>query len=589
YLYVNRALEAAIGLPREALIGKTHEELGLPAAQCAWWSQALGEVFRTGQAARWESGLPGFAAPRCFETCVLPHRASDGLVESLLTTSRDLTECQEGKERLRQLSDELAQRNAEQAGWKQVVEGIADEVWLSDAQGRMSLVNVPEVRHIGLEQFKDRLVEQVLEEIEILHPDGQLRLPEQSPLLRSLRGEIVRGQEIMRHRASGRTRWRQFSSAPIRDAAGAITGSVAIAWDITEHKQMEAALREAHDQLEARVLERTAQLQASHEALAESEERYRRLFQAVSDAVVVLDLETGAVVEVNDAALRQFGYSGEEFLRLKGSDLTAEPEESAAAFQGVLAGKLDRIPLRQYRRKDGTTFPVEISGSVFSVKGRQMLCSLIHDLSERRQLEQELLRISEREQQRIACDLHDGLGQQLVAIAFSANALHDRLAARQQPEAKAAEQISELLDGAITDARRLFRGLQPVRPDVEGLRQALEELSLTASNLLKMNCRFQCVEPVLLADNGVATHLFRIAQEAVTNAHKHGRAGQVLITLRQEHDRITLRVEDNGKGLPEEPVIHQGMGLRIMKHRAGIIGGSLHVGRAGTRGVLVSC
>lgn len=354
-----------------------------------------------------------------------------------------------------------------------MVEGIADEVWLCDAQGRMSLVNHPEVPHIGLEQFTDKFVEQILEEIEICYPDGRPRPKEQSPLLRSLRGEVVRGQEIMRHRASGRTRWRQFSSAPIRNAAGTIVGAVAIAWDITEHKRLEEALCEARDQLELRVRERTAELEASHAALAE--------------------------------------------------------------------------------------------------------------------LEQELLGISEREQQRIACDLHDGLGQQLVAIAFGANALERSLSARGRPEATEARQMCEQLDRAITDARRLSRGLQPVRQDEAGLMDALEELALTTSSVFKTCCRFQCPQPVWLADNRVATHLFRIAQEAVTNANKHGHASRVLISLRQQRDYLCLRVRDNGQGLPVKLAAPQGMGLRIMQHRADLIGAALQVEPAVKRGTLVTC
>jgi PAS domain S-box-containing protein len=131
----------------------------------------------------------------------------------------------------------------ERAQWQAVVQGIADEVWVCDTQGRMSVVNLPEVTLMGLEEFKHNSVEQVLQKVEILNPDGQPRPPEQSPLLRSLRGEIVRGEEIMRHRLTGRMRWRQFSSAPTRDAAGNITGAVAIVRDITEHKRLQEELQ----------------------------------------------------------------------------------------------------------------------------------------------------------------------------------------------------------------------------------------------------------------------------------------------------------------------------------------------------------
>jgi two-component system CheB/CheR fusion protein len=131
------------------------------------------------------------------------------------------------------------------ARWQGVVEGMAEEVWMCDAQGKISLLNVGTVTAMRLEQFKGKTVDQVLKELEILNPDGQPRPAEQAPLLRSLRGEVVRGEEIMRHRRTGITRWRHFSSAPLRDAAGHITGAVAVVRDVTENKQTEMDLKVA--------------------------------------------------------------------------------------------------------------------------------------------------------------------------------------------------------------------------------------------------------------------------------------------------------------------------------------------------------
>ncbi|MHB1000040.1 MAG: PAS domain S-box protein [Armatimonadota bacterium] len=162
-------------------------------------------------------------------------------------TVQDVTERKEAEERIRQINQDLKLRNAELTAererWQGVVEGMADEVWIADTQGKMALINLPAVTQMGLEAFKDKTVYEVLEEVDILNPDGQLRPPQEAPLLRSLRGEIVRGEEMMRHRRTGKVRWRQFSSAPTRDAAGKITGAVAIVRDVTEQKETEQALR----------------------------------------------------------------------------------------------------------------------------------------------------------------------------------------------------------------------------------------------------------------------------------------------------------------------------------------------------------
>ena len=152
----------------------------------------------------------------------------------------------EAESRINDLNLELEKRNAdldaERAYWRAAIEGIADEVWISDEHGRISLVNLPAVTEMGLEDFKDKMVEEILEDVEIQNQDGKPRPPGDAPLLRSLRGEIVRGEEIMLHRLMGKRRYRQFSSAPMRDAAGAITGAVAIVRDITDHKQAEKTL-----------------------------------------------------------------------------------------------------------------------------------------------------------------------------------------------------------------------------------------------------------------------------------------------------------------------------------------------------------
>ena len=166
---------------------------------------------------------------------------------SMAGVNVDITRRKQAEARAQELNQALTQRNAEleaeRARWQGVVEGIADEVWVCDARGKISLLNLPAATHMGLEEFKGKTYAEVLEEVDILYADGRERPAEQAPLLRSLRGEIVRGEEMMRHRASGKTRHRQFSCAPLRDGTGAITGSVAIVRDITDAKQAEQQLQ----------------------------------------------------------------------------------------------------------------------------------------------------------------------------------------------------------------------------------------------------------------------------------------------------------------------------------------------------------
>ena len=238
-------------------------------------------------------------------------------------------------------------------------------------------------------------------------------------------------------------------------------------------------------------------------------------------------------------------------------------------------------PVRWIRER---AFPVrDGAGKVVRVVG------IAEDITERRRLEREIIEVSDREQARIGQDLHDSLCQKLVSLAFDTNSMAERLATRSAPETEAAGQMTVLLDDLITEARAVARGLFPVQLESDGLASALEHLAAMVSSRSKVECRVECAAPVPLRDNAVATHLYRIAQEAVTNAVKHSRASQILIFLRTREGRIELCVTDNGVGIPASPAPTGGMGLYTMDYRARTIGGTLSVERGPNGGTVVSC
>jgi signal transduction histidine kinase len=201
------------------------------------------------------------------------------------------------------------------------------------------------------------------------------------------------------------------------------------------------------------------------------------------------------------------------------------------------------------------------------------------DLRARRRLEQEVLESSEQERQRIARDLHDDLGQQLTGIAIMTRALATRLAARALPEAGEARELGELVQGAIAQSVALARGLDPLTEFGTELSTALEGLARDGARKFRIRCQFRSSGEVPALDGAAAAHLYRIAQEAMTNAVKHGPAGQVDIDLRCDGGAIELVVADDGKGTPDPERFEPGRGLRIMEYRARSIGGSLAVER----------
>jgi signal transduction histidine kinase len=215
--------------------------------------------------------------------------------------------------------------------------------------------------------------------------------------------------------------------------------------------------------------------------------------------------------------------------------------------------------------------------------------ALAHETAERERLEQEMLEISEREQRRIGQDLHDGLCQHLTGTALASHVLAEKLNAQGRSETEAAHRIVDLVEEAISLARGMAKGLHPVELRADGLMQALEEFATTTTELFGVACRFECPSPVLIHSPATATHLYRIAQEAVSNAIKHGQAKSIVVVLEETEEGIRLGVSDDGRGLDEAAANAKGMGLRIMADRAKMIGGRFKVDTHRPRGVELSC
>jgi PAS domain S-box-containing protein len=208
----------------------------------------------------------------------------------------------------------------------------------------------------------------------------------------------------------------------------------------------------------------------------------------------------------------------------------------------------------------------------------------------RAKLEHQLLLASEREQRRIGQDLHDGLGQRLVAIRFLTASMGKRLG-QEHDDSSLSEvaQIHDELGQAIEELRAVARGLHPVRHEPEGLMSALAELSQTTERVFNVACLFQCPEPVLVRDFVAASHLYRIAQEAVGNAVKHAYANQVVIHLERGGPSLRLEVRDDGRGLPAVAQQAPGLGLSSMRYRAELIGATFSVGSVRNGGTVVAC
>lgn len=220
------------------------------------------------------------------------------------------------------------------------------------------------------------------------------------------------------------------------------------------------------------------------------------------------------------------------------------------------------------------------------VPGRPLVQAAARDVTAQRRLEKEIVEISDHEKDRLGRDLHDGLCQNLAGIAALSTTLGRQLAALNAPAAAAATEIAQLLNQAVAQARDLARGLNPVELDGIGLIGALDTLVRNIEAMFLISCTFCCKHRTFRLPAEIETHLYRITQEAVQNAVKHGRATRITVTLRLENGQGTLAIRDNGVGIPASS--GPGNGMHTMNYRARLIGASLWL-QALRRGTRVVC
>jgi PAS domain S-box-containing protein len=334
-------------------------------------------------------------------------------------------------------------------------------------------------------------------------------------------------------------------------------------------------------------------LKHTERALQQERNFVAGILDTVGTLVTVLDQE-GRIVRFNRACELTTGYAFDEVRGRSIWEFFQQPEEalrSRAVLAQLSADLLPQDYQSHWMTRHGTTRLIAWSNSLLPDNdGRpHYIIATGIDITEREQLERALLNITAREQHRIGQDLHDGLGQHLTGIAFMAKVHEEKLARTNAADAADAAKIVRLVNEAVHKTRELARGLFPVMSDAQGLMAALQFWAHEVEDIFGVACSFECESPVLVHDNGAATHLYRIAQEAVNNAIKHGQARNVLVRLTAENGYGTLLIADDGAGIPDEWANSPGIGLHIMSYRSSTIGGRLQVKRNAMQGTSVSC
>jgi PAS domain S-box-containing protein len=344
-------------------------------------------------------------------------------------------------------------------------------------------------------------------------------------------------------------------------------------------------------------LAETAESKVNPEApLLNMEAKYRALVEQIPAVVFMAYLDKGiGEAYVSPQIETVLGFSQREWLedpvrwyqQIHPDDKMRWSVEAAEMF---LSGK----PLRSAYRvmaRDGRVLWFQCEAKMIRREdGRPWFIHGVgFDITERKGLEEAILEISAREQRRIGQDLHDGLGQHLTGIAFMSKVLEEKLSDKSLPEALEAAQIVKMLNQAIDNTRQLARGLHPVTAEPLGLMSALQKCASEVEGLFHIGCSFLCEKPLPLHDVNLATHLYRIAQEAVNNAIRHGKSRNIVIGLSGKNGAGVLTVQDDGDGFPKKQANQPGVGLSIMNYRADMVGGSLKVQPNEGRGITVTC
>lgn len=394
----------------------------------------------------------------------------------------------------------------------------------------------------------------------------RLRAGFRAGFLAALRGRVV---TVRTFSAGPDATWWENTMGPLR-RNGRIVAVIGMAQRITERVRLEQAEND----------------------LKRLRERFENVFNHSSDGMSVTTMD-GRFLSVNPAYCRITGYSRRELVnRKRFLDITA-PEHRATDRGRMRQMTRTGEPMvfeKAYIRKDGSRVPVLIT--VFPLKDADGKIAgfgtIVRDITERRQAQQQIDEAASREQSRLGRDLHDGIGQYLTGISLLARSLQSRLAGLGlSGESREAGRITVAANAAVTQTRALAQGLIPTELS-GGLKGALAALAENSRALFGVSVSVACPDRLAVKDQKAALNLYRIAQEAVHNACRHGKAERVSIRVSTgAKGAVTLRVADDGAGLPSR--LRPGLGLRTMSHRAQLLGGTIEVSPRARRGAVVVC
>jgi len=471
-----------------------------------------------------------------------PVRDEQGNVSRILRVAEDIT------------VRKLAEINLTMLG--HAIESTSEMIWITDAQDRFVFANRAFLRN---HDYAETDIFGKTPEI-LFSPRNPPKLMQE--ILKQTPLDSWHG-EVLARRKDGKEFPIYLSVSLIRDENGRSFGLMGISKDVSERKRVQSWLREL-----ASIVENS------------------------DDAIISATLD-GTIVSWNKAAERIYGYPALEAIGSSVSILIppSHENESSVIFGRIRRGEWTNNLETWRRKKDGSLIDVSLTLSpVRDHLGQITGVSVVaRDITLRKSLEKKLLEISADERRRLGHDLHDGLGQFLLGIALKAKLLEETLTKGKFTEASRAREVVELVNTAITQTRNLAHSFDPIYVEANGLVAALRKLAVQTRELFQVECAFVCIQEHLDVNTQTGIAFYRIAQEAIHNAIRHGQSRRINLELAVDDAQLRLKISDDGKGFSPDAKSNSGMGLHIMRFRMGSIGGHLTIESQPDKGAQIEC
>lgn len=513
--------------------------------------------------------------------------------------------------------------NESEGRFRQLFDNIDDPVFVQedvteDSPGKFVEVNLAGCRNLGCSR----------EELLQISP-LEIFSPETHPHLRARMSQILAGGQGVFESILLTKNGRKIP-VEIKSHLFELAGRpkvLSIARDISERQRAEAALQQAHGELELRVAERTAELAQANleltkeiaegrrkeEQLRASEGRFRTLVQTAGSVIVLL-CPDGRILEFNEEAERVSGWQRREVLEADAVQLFIPEGERDRAKENLrkgLAGEMIRGLEMPARMRDGTERlfswnlspfldPAGLTAGLIVV-GEDITARKQHELELRkseeklRSLTAQLLVAEEQERRRLSMELHDELGQALMYLKYQMGLISKKLAEARNPLKVESEVLLDYVDGVIENVRRLSRDLGPSVLEELGLSSALRYLLEEFSERYKLrNLQVEIDELDDLFPPQAQLYIFRILQESLTNIFRHAQASRVSVTVKKGVGSVSMVVEDNGRGFDLQQNLAMvgdqgGVGLAALQERVRILGGTLDIWSQLGVGTRITC